>query len=182
MEFGEKIKKLREDKGLSQKLVAEKIGISDVSLGRYERGAVKAPQNEAIYEKLAKTLGCSKEYLKGETDEIAAAATVKKDKAKAAKAGKSGDAAKAAETGKKAKADKNSGRAKASKTDKAPASGEIAVNIELQYGDMSVTYEELMRRAREAAGGAAQTISLYVKPEEGRAYYVAGDESGSFAL
>ena len=65
---------------------------------------------------------------------------------------------------------------------KAGSASEPLVTIELQYGGRSVPYDELVQRARNAADGRAGSISLYVKPEEGKAYFVAGEESGSFEL
>ena len=52
--------------------------------------------------------------------------------------------------------------------DPATFTSESPVTIELQYGGRSVSYDELIQRARKAADGRAGFISLYVKPEKGR--------------
>ncbi|MBE6048925.1 MAG: helix-turn-helix domain-containing protein [Clostridium sp.] len=45
MTIGEKIKKLRKDRGLTQENFAKEIGISRFSLINYERGARKVPED-----------------------------------------------------------------------------------------------------------------------------------------
>ena len=57
-----------------------------------------------------------------------------------------------------------------------------SVRVELQYDDVSISYDELISRARDAAPNAEGEIALYVKPQEHMAYFVAGEESGSFAI
>lgn len=55
MDISEKIKKLRKDKGLSQKELAKKAGLSIASIQGYEQGKYK-PKKEAT-QKLARALG-----------------------------------------------------------------------------------------------------------------------------
>ena len=63
--------------------------------------------------------------------------------------------------------------------------------IILQYGDKSVSYEEIEKRMKDVwkndlkrAAKDMKTMALYVKPEEGRVYYVINDDEviGSFEL
>ena len=188
MSFGGKISKLRAEKGLSRKQLAEKAGISEVSLGRYERGIVKAPQDKNIYAKLAEALGCSREYLMGGIDDKKSiSATRKKVSQELSDPTDEADKIKPLEKPKRknAKALRDETRsASAAKKgwEKAYSASEPPVTIELQYGGRSVSYDELVQMARNAADGRAGSISLYVKPEEGKAYFVAGEESGSFEL
>jgi len=59
-EIGERLKKLREIKGLTQKQVAEAVGVSQQCLSLYEQGkGLKA----AVLSKLADFFGVSMEYL-----------------------------------------------------------------------------------------------------------------------
>ena len=59
------------------------------------------------------------------------------------------------------------------------AAAETPVRVELQYGDKAVEIAALVARAKELD---ANVTDLYVKPEENRAYYVAGAQTGSFEL
>ena len=56
-----KLKKRREALGLTQRQVAEKIGIAESAYQRYERGVVEPSVSAAI--KLAKALNTTVEYL-----------------------------------------------------------------------------------------------------------------------
>jgi hypothetical protein len=64
----------------------------------------------------------------------------------------------------------------------------VKANVELQYGDKSVSYDKIVENAKAFLAGEAgikdvKSLDLYVKPEEGRVYYVAnGTETGSFEL
>ena len=67
LNLGERIKKVREEKGIKQKDLADKIGISYVMLSQYERG-VRTPKYEMI-DKIAKSLDIDPFYLMyGEND------------------------------------------------------------------------------------------------------------------
>ena len=66
-----------------------------------------------------------------------------------------------------------------------------ASNVVLQYGDKSVSYEELVQNMKNKWTydygrnvSEIKSMELYVKPEEDRVYYVVndGEESGSFGL
>ena len=242
MTFGEKIKELREKKGLSKKDIAKEIGVSVVSYGRYE-GGKSLPIKDSIYDALAAVLGCTKEYLNGDIEktverpkkstkkndskkseqsassnainltanphpalsEMAAASNnpspvssnklqtngnVKKSKNTKGKqaeqpktAAKNEPKPKNASIKTKVIADSSTARAtKASGKKPSRRAKEATVAAELQYRELSISFDELADKARKAVGKKAGKISLYVKPEEGKAYFVAGDINGSFDL
>ncbi len=60
----------------------------------------------------------------------------------------------------------------------------VTTKIELQFGDKAVTEEQLVSAAKKAYGKKdIKSLDIYVKPEEGRAYYVVNSEvNGSFEL
>ena len=62
MKFGEKLRKLRVEKGLTQKEVADKLKISPKSYIAYEKNNIR-PRKQETYDKLANILGCEKNYL-----------------------------------------------------------------------------------------------------------------------
>ena len=67
VEFGKRLRYMRENRGLTQGQLAKSIGVAENSLSAYERG-VREPDFEKIY-KMANTLCCSVSYLvDGETD------------------------------------------------------------------------------------------------------------------
>lgn len=61
MTVGERIKKIREQKGIKQKDLAEKLGISYVMLSQYERG-VRTPKYKTV-DKIALALDVTPFYL-----------------------------------------------------------------------------------------------------------------------
>lgn len=61
MTIGENIKRMREDKGLSQKELAEGAGVSRPGIAQYERNT-KIP-NLLTSKALAKVLGCTVDEL-----------------------------------------------------------------------------------------------------------------------
>lgn len=61
MSVGENIRRIREEKGLTQAYVAETIGISQAMLCQIERGT-KNPSLQ-IGKEIADVLGCGLEYL-----------------------------------------------------------------------------------------------------------------------
>lgn len=61
--LGEKIKKILEEKGMSQRKLAQKMGISPSSLNQYVRGRKNVGLK--IILKLCKTLDVSSDYLLG---------------------------------------------------------------------------------------------------------------------
>ena len=54
--LGRVIKKLREEKGLSQKALAERVGVTDAYITMLETGVRKNP-SLAVLQRLAKALG-----------------------------------------------------------------------------------------------------------------------------
>jgi transcriptional regulator with XRE-family HTH domain len=75
MTFGEKIRKLRREKKLSQAELADKVSMNSNHLSRLERG-VGLPSTE-ILKRLAQTLEVSIDYLLSEDDTDAPAAEVR---------------------------------------------------------------------------------------------------------
>ena len=61
IEFGERLKKLRRQKSLSQQQVADKLGMHFTNISRYERGL--ASTNTETLRKLAEILSVSSGYL-----------------------------------------------------------------------------------------------------------------------
>lgn len=64
MTFGKKVKELREEQNWNRTELAEKIGVSHVMVGRYERDET-APSIE-VARKMANVLGTSIDYLVGQ--------------------------------------------------------------------------------------------------------------------
>jgi transcriptional regulator with XRE-family HTH domain len=61
--IGERIRKKRLERGLSQKALAEAVGVSPPAINRFEKG-IKVPSIDTLA-KLAKTLGVSADFLLG---------------------------------------------------------------------------------------------------------------------
>jgi transcriptional regulator with XRE-family HTH domain len=64
--FAERLKELREEKGLSYVKLAQKIGVSDVTIGRWEKLTSVPSATEIIA--LSKFFGVSADYLLGLED------------------------------------------------------------------------------------------------------------------
>lgn len=64
MEFYKRLKRLREDKGLSQEELAEKLNIPRTSVTHYERGDDRIPRPKRLQE-IADFFGVSVDYLLG---------------------------------------------------------------------------------------------------------------------
>ena len=62
MEFGEKLRKLRNEKGLTQKYVAKELKITPRAYASYELENIR-PRKRETYDKLADVLGCDVNYL-----------------------------------------------------------------------------------------------------------------------
>ena len=77
MTLGEKVKRLRTERGLTQMELAERAGISQAIISRLE-GKVRHNVNADVLKSLAKALGCTTDYLVGmhedEESELLAAA------------------------------------------------------------------------------------------------------------
>ena len=65
--IGERILTLRKSRNLSQKELAEQVGITEASLSRYENN-LREPKGEIIA-KIAEALKCSTDYLLGLTND-----------------------------------------------------------------------------------------------------------------
>lgn len=73
MRFGEKLKKLRTEKNLTQKNVAAAIGVSQRTYVSYEQDG-RYPRKRELYGKLAEVLECETNYLMTEDEEFISAA------------------------------------------------------------------------------------------------------------
>ena len=69
MKFGEKLKKLRTEKGLKQAEVATAVGVSRRTYISYEQEG-RYPRKRDVYAKLAETLNCDVNYLMSENEEF----------------------------------------------------------------------------------------------------------------
>lgn len=69
MKFGEKLKKLRTEKNLTQKSVAAAVGVSQRTYVSYEQDG-RYPRKREVYGKLAEILGCETNYLMTEDEEF----------------------------------------------------------------------------------------------------------------
>ncbi len=79
MNFAERLKKLRKERGLSQNKLAKAIGVHFTQVSRYERGDTK-PNAEAMT-KLAHALDTTVDYLmNGASDDIVNNAGLEKEK------------------------------------------------------------------------------------------------------
>jgi transcriptional regulator with XRE-family HTH domain len=67
MKFGQKLRVLREEKGLSQAELAEKIGVSSKTISRYESGESN-PRYPKIYDDIAEALKIDKLELLSDKD------------------------------------------------------------------------------------------------------------------
>ena len=67
MNFGEKVRTLRKEKGMSQGALAKAIGVSLRTVQSYETGK-SYPRRREIYGTLARILGCERDYLMTESD------------------------------------------------------------------------------------------------------------------
>lgn len=76
MTFGEKVKALREEKGMSQDALAKEIGVTGRSVRNWELKNL-VPRNGVVYEKLAKALGCETAYLVSSEDAFVTEASEK---------------------------------------------------------------------------------------------------------
>ena len=73
MRFGEKLRALRKEKGLTQAELAKLAGVGLKTITNYEKGTTY-PQNREVYGTLAKILGCDADYLHNEGDDFIAMA------------------------------------------------------------------------------------------------------------
>ncbi len=218
MTLGQKLTRLRKSKDLSQKEVADRVGVHYNSYSRYELDNSR-PSDKTL-DRIAEIYGLDRAGLmKGVKEPKTTVRTKKTNQPKPEAAPKKAEESKtevriepdfmnlpvdpAAEdtktvTKKSAKADKKAPAKKSSakaatkkakpkraekpavteKEAKVPASD---VEIELQYAGKAIPYSEIVDKARKEAG-SNKTLKIYIKPEENRVYYVAGDDVGSFEI
>lgn len=69
MSFANKLRKLRENKNLTQEELADLVGVSLKTISRYENGESK-PRYRKTYDKLANTLDTSHDYLVTDEDDF----------------------------------------------------------------------------------------------------------------
>ncbi len=67
MLFGDRLKKLREEKNITQKELGIIVGVSDRVIGYYEANN-RFPKDETILKKFADYFDCSLDYLLGRTN------------------------------------------------------------------------------------------------------------------
>lgn len=67
MKFGEKVKELRAQKGLSQPELAKLLGVSTRTIAAYE-SCNSYPRHQEMYEKLAEVFGVPVDYLRTESE------------------------------------------------------------------------------------------------------------------
>jgi transcriptional regulator with XRE-family HTH domain len=66
MSFGQRLKTLREEKGLTQEELGKIIGVSDVAILQYEKGKRRPDLDKLIL--FSNYFECSIDYLAGKTD------------------------------------------------------------------------------------------------------------------
>ena len=76
MKFGEKLRKYRTKKGLTQTELAKKAGLGLNTISNYEGGKTY-PQNREVYTILADILGVSPDHLHNENDDFISDAAAK---------------------------------------------------------------------------------------------------------
>lgn len=67
MNFGEKVKELREAKGFSQPELGRRVGVSTRTIASYEAGK-SYPKQREVYDRLAKELDVDVNYLRTENE------------------------------------------------------------------------------------------------------------------
>ena len=69
MRFGEKLRKYRTEKGLTQAQLAQQVGVGLNTIANYEKGKTY-PQNREVYKKLAMVLEVDPDHLHNENDDF----------------------------------------------------------------------------------------------------------------
>jgi len=73
MRFGEKLRKLRMERGLTQAALSKQAGLALKTITNYERGTTY-PKSRTVYATLAGILGVDADYLHNENDDFIAQA------------------------------------------------------------------------------------------------------------
>ncbi|MBO5448554.1 MAG: helix-turn-helix transcriptional regulator [Ruminococcus sp.] len=76
MKFGEKLRKYRLEKGMTQSELAKQAGINVNTISNYESGKTY-PQNREVYSILAQILGVDPDHLHNENDDFLSDASAK---------------------------------------------------------------------------------------------------------
>ena len=162
MSIGQNLTSLRKAKKLSQKAVAEALGISSRTYLRWEKDENK-PSKDAL-KKLSDLYGEElSAYDDGKNVEEPDSVTAKGPN----------------EPVKSTKARKVMPKDPAPKK-KVPADSKHTITAELQYSGKAIPISDIIDRAKEACGNG--DVNIYIKPEENRVYYVSGDTIGSFEI
>lgn len=108
-------------------------------------------------------------------------AEVKETAKKTATTEKKAPAKKTASTEKKAPAKKTAPKKTAPKkvAPKKPTPVETKVNFYVEFGGVQVAVDEVIKNIKTTIGKDAKEISVYLKPEESKAYFVADGESNA---
>ena len=69
IDFGEKIKRLREDRNFSQRQFALQLDITPTYMSKIERGELPPPSEEVV-KKMAQLLGCNSDELLADADKV----------------------------------------------------------------------------------------------------------------
>ena len=68
MKFGDKVRKLRKEKGWSQEELAKKLGVNTRTVFTYENGTY--PRYQKTYDQLAEIFGVDADYLRTESNDF----------------------------------------------------------------------------------------------------------------
>ena len=148
----EELKKIREVKKQGKGEFAKLLGVTPMVYGRYESGTLKIPENIEA---------AAKEMIAKASDKVVATEIEVKKKTRAA-----GRKAKEAVEAVVASDEAVAAELEEKKT---------AILIQSQLGG-TITPEEVLKRIPEGCD------RVYIKPEENKAYWVKGDESGAVEL
>ena len=201
----EEIKKVREEKGLSKSDFAKLIGVTALVYGRYESGSLAIPEkvekavkeledqavaSEIEVKKARSTARKATKYVENAvqiaTEDVAENAVATEIEVKKKVRSTSRKAKKVVEDVAHTAADeatatateievKKKARSTAKKAREAVSALTPSVLIESLLGG-TITVEEVLKRV------PAGVDAIYIKPEENKAYWVKGDETGSIEL
>ena len=148
MSLKEKLERLRNEKDLTQKEVASKLGLHLNTYARVERGRNKP--SAAIISKLAKFYNLDESYFSDDENT-------------------------------KPRCDGSS------VTDTSDEFKNMdfqcsSLAVELQYAGKSISYDDIIKGVRSKINGNINNLSIYIKPEENRVYYVADQVTGNFGI
>jgi len=79
MSLGKRVQKLREERGMNQRQLAEACGLTQATISRIESGQVVQLKSEAM-KRLARCLGVTTDFLTGNTDNMTSSELIEADK------------------------------------------------------------------------------------------------------